>query len=65
MRAKTPANSQLVGICSGSWYAAQAARNIGAQSAILVNLVVWNWRVIPTLLDAVVLPEDSAERQRG
>jgi hypothetical protein len=41
---------ELVGICSGSWYAAQAARNIGAQSAILVNLVVWNWRVTPTLL---------------
>ena len=42
---------ELVGICSGSWYAAQAARNIGAHSAILVNLVVWNWRVTPTLRD--------------
>jgi hypothetical protein len=41
---------ELVGVCSGSWYAAQAARCIGAKSAILVNLVVWNWRVIPTLL---------------
>ncbi len=41
---------QLVGICSGAWYAAQAARNIGAQSAILVNVQVWNWRVTPTLL---------------
>ena len=41
---------ELVGICSGAWYAAQAARNIGAQSAILVNLLVWNWRVTPTLL---------------
>jgi hypothetical protein len=41
---------ELVGICSGSWYAAHAARNIGAQSAILVNLLVWNWRVTPTLL---------------
>jgi hypothetical protein len=40
---------ELVGICSGSWYAAQAARNIGAQSVILVNLVVWSWRVTPTL----------------
>ena len=28
---------ELVGICSGSWYAAHAARNIGARSAILVN----------------------------
>ena len=41
---------ELVGICSGSWNAAQAARKIGAQSAILVNLLVWNWRVTPTLL---------------
>ena len=42
---------QLVGVCSGSWYAAQTARIIGAQSAILVNLVIWNWSVIPTLLE--------------
>ena len=41
---------ELVGICSGAWYAAQVARNIGAQSAILVNVQVWNWRVTPTLL---------------
>jgi hypothetical protein len=41
---------ELVGICSGAWCAAHAARNIGAQSAILVNLLVWNWRVTPTLL---------------
>jgi hypothetical protein len=40
---------ELVGICSGAWYAAQAARNIGAQSAILVNLQDWNWRITPTL----------------
>jgi hypothetical protein len=42
---------ELVGICSGSWYAAQAARNIGAQSAILVNLRPWNWRTTSTLLE--------------
>jgi hypothetical protein len=41
---------ELVGICSGAWYVAQVARNIGARSAILVNLLVWNWRVTPTLL---------------
>jgi hypothetical protein len=41
---------ELVGICSGAWYATQVARNIGARSAILVNLLVWNWRVTPTLL---------------
>jgi hypothetical protein len=41
---------ELVGICSGSWYAAQAARGVGARSAILVNPQVWNWRVTPTLL---------------
>ncbi|MGA9491414.1 MAG: hypothetical protein WBV80_14355, partial [Mycobacterium sp.] len=42
---------QFIGICSGSWYAAQAARSIGAQSAIMVNLVAWNWRVTPTLME--------------
>jgi alpha-beta hydrolase superfamily lysophospholipase len=41
---------ELVGICSGSWYAAQAARNIGARSAILVNPMVWNWRITPTMV---------------
>src|SRR6201987_5594813 len=41
---------ELVGVCSGAWYAAQVARNIGTQSAILVNVQVWNWRVPPTLL---------------
>ena len=41
---------EVVGICSGAWYAAHVARNIGAQSAILVNVQVWNWRVTPTLL---------------
>ncbi|MBV8181762.1 MAG: hypothetical protein JO045_23760 [Mycobacterium sp.] len=41
---------ELVGICSGAWYAAHVARNIVAQSAILVNVQVWNWRVTPTLL---------------
>jgi hypothetical protein len=42
---------EVVGICSGAWSAAQAARNISAQSAILVNLLVWNWRVTPTLVE--------------
>jgi hypothetical protein len=41
---------ELVGICSGAWNAARAARRIGARSAILVNVQVWNWRVAPTLL---------------
>jgi alpha/beta superfamily hydrolase len=42
---------ELVGMCSGAWYAAQVARQIGARSATLANLVVWNWRVLPTLLE--------------
>jgi hypothetical protein len=41
---------ELVGICSGSWYAAHTARSIGARSVVLVNLLVWNWRITPTLL---------------
>jgi hypothetical protein len=42
---------ELVGICSGSWYAAHVARNIGARSATLINPMVWSWRVAPTLLE--------------
>jgi hypothetical protein len=49
---------ELVGICSGSWYAAHAARNIGAQSAILVNPIVWNWRITSALL-----PQRKARRK--
>jgi pimeloyl-ACP methyl ester carboxylesterase len=41
---------ELVGICSGAWYAAHVARNLGARSAILVNPRPWNWRITPTLL---------------
>jgi hypothetical protein len=41
---------ELVGTCSGAWYAAQTARKIGARSAILVNLAAWNWRVRSLLL---------------
>jgi pimeloyl-ACP methyl ester carboxylesterase len=40
---------EVVGICSGSWYAAQTARTIGARAAILVNVMVWNWRATSTV----------------
>jgi hypothetical protein len=40
---------EVVGICSGSWYAAQTARNIGARAAILVNVMVWNWHATSTV----------------
>jgi hypothetical protein len=40
---------EVVGICSGSWYAAQTARTIGARTAILVNVMVWNWHVTSTV----------------
>jgi hypothetical protein len=39
-----------VGICSGSWFAAHTARDLGAGSAILVNPRPWSWRSTPTLL---------------
>jgi hypothetical protein len=42
---------ELVGMCSGAWYAAQVAREIGVRAVTLANLVVWNWRVLPTLLE--------------
>ena len=40
---------EVVGICSGSWYAAQTARNIGARAAVLVNVMVWNWHTTSTV----------------
>jgi hypothetical protein len=43
------AELEVVGICSGGWYAAHVARKTGARSAILVNLDAWNWRVTSTL----------------
>ncbi len=49
---------ELVGICSGSWYAAHAARNIGAQSAILVNLLRVELARHPDLAVAVGLSEE-------
>jgi hypothetical protein len=45
-----PGELELVGICSGAWYAAKVAHNVGARSAILVNQRPWNWRITPTLL---------------
>jgi hypothetical protein len=54
---------ELVGTCSGSWYAAHAARNIGAQSAILVNVQEWNWRVTSTLLSQWVLRKRALHAQ--
>jgi hypothetical protein len=44
-----PGELEVVGICSGAWYAAQTARNIGAQAAILVNAMVWNWHATSTV----------------
>ncbi|WP_428339665.1 alpha/beta hydrolase [Mycobacterium sp.] len=40
---------KVVGICSGSWYAAQTARIVGARAAIMVNPMVWNWRTTATV----------------
>jgi hypothetical protein len=59
------AQLELVGICSGSWYAAQAARGIGAQSAILVNPQVWNWRVTPTLLQQWGVRKEALHANAG
>jgi hypothetical protein len=61
---------ELVGICSGSWYAAHVARKIGACSAILINPMVWSWRVAPTLLEQWYFQKQTlnaavAERSTG
>lgn len=42
--ARDPRNLHLIGPCSGSWYAAQAARQLGAGRVVLVNPRVWTWR---------------------
>lgn len=36
---------QLAGLCSGAWFAASAARTLGADSVVLVNVLLWSWRV--------------------
>ncbi len=33
------------GVCSGSWYAAHAARAVSADTAVLVNTVLYSWRL--------------------
>lgn len=33
------------GVCSGSWYAAHAARAVAADAAVLVNAVLYSWRL--------------------
>ncbi len=36
---------QMVGPCSGSWYAAQAARAAGSGSVVLINPRIWSWQI--------------------
>ena len=50
MRAKTPANSSLSVSAPARGTPLMPPAHIGAQSAILVNLMPWNWRITPTLL---------------
>jgi hypothetical protein len=40
---------EVVGICSGAWYAAHTARIVGARAAILVNAMLWNWHATSTV----------------
>lgn len=47
---KYPLNLLSVGICSGAWYAAQAARATGTGTLIMVNLGLWNWRTAGAFL---------------
>ena len=42
--ARDPRNLHLIGPCSGSWYAAQVAHQLGAGEVVLVNPRVWTWR---------------------
>ncbi|MCS3779655.1 hypothetical protein [Tsukamurella ocularis] len=42
------------GVCSGSWYAAHAARAEAAQTTVLVNTVLYSWRLKPQIATAPV-----------
>ncbi|KRD05514.1 hypothetical protein ASE48_15030 [Mycobacterium sp. Root265] len=41
--AQDPRQLSVVGICSGSWYAAHTARELAAGAALLVNAGSWSW----------------------
>lgn len=67
--ARTCAGPLLVaGVCSGSWYAAHAARAVTADAAVLVNTVLYSWRLKPSVTDAPAhdlgVP-DSTRRSRA
>lgn len=42
--ANDPRQLCVVGICSGSWYAAHTARELAVESALLVNAGSWSWQ---------------------
>jgi predicted alpha/beta hydrolase len=48
--ARNPCDLQIVGVCSGSWYAAHTARALGVGSVTLVNVMIWNWRTVASYL---------------
>lgn len=48
----------LIGVCSGSWYAASAAAELGADAVVLVNSLLWSWR-IKKVLRGRTLPGDN------
>ena len=48
--AKDPLNMLSVGVCSGAWHAAHAARATGTGTVILVNSIPWNWRTASVFL---------------
>lgn len=51
---------QMAGVCSGSWYAAQGATRLGADSVVFVNALLWSWRV-KKAMRVRALPGDSDE----
>lgn len=42
--ATDPRSLLVVGVCSGSWYAAYVARSLGVGSVVLINAIAWSWR---------------------
>ncbi|PXW35273.1 UNVERIFIED_CONTAM: hypothetical protein DES50_101218 [Williamsia faeni] len=39
-----PSGMLVAGVCSGSWYAAYVAREIGTGAVVLINAIAWSWR---------------------
>jgi pimeloyl-ACP methyl ester carboxylesterase len=57
LAAADPGTVLVTGVCSGSWYAAYVARELGTGSAVLINSIAWSWRR-KSAMTGEIEPED-------